>query len=486
MMSLDRRSVAVQRLRAILQADVAAALDITSTAALMSYISRIQAPATGPDDRAPQVIRLAEDLAPILAALQSWATYDFTRAIFDDTLPVPDLAALDVTVWLTGSLDLPTAEEMSTPHLAANLSDRKRASVAIYGMLVRLARVTFFADPQRFGLIVLEEAAGLLNSRAGADDAHLISRRARKHYTGLLIITQNPIKDLALMGDEFITQQLIMPFENDDLARQVAGKVGIRADDYGDIEEFFLAQPCAHEMRDPTTFDNHDENTTAGDAHRGQRQGYGFFVDEFRRKSPIWVAAEPDTGVHRAYDTTRPSRMNTTPAAPTTTAGRAAEYLGYQLATRPRLRRAATVWFTLHWLASWSVAAAPPAAASTIGGALNWTGITDSYGVPVGNYYLSVVSTSEAITKAGPGLSADPSSWARWLANALNTGLTHEAVAELLSAQAAAYIFMITLALWLMRFAMSNTWLYWLTTWLRPIFKHYAPSWPTCGSSPSA
>ncbi|MGV7660145.1 ATP-binding protein, partial [Mycobacterium kansasii] len=129
-MSLDRRSVAVQRLRAILQADVAAALDITSTAALMSYISRIQAPATGPDDRAPQVIRLAEDLAPILAALQSWATYDFTRAIFDDTLPVPDLAALDVTVWLTGSLDLPTAEEMSTPHLAANLSDRKRASVA--------------------------------------------------------------------------------------------------------------------------------------------------------------------------------------------------------------------------------------------------------------------------------------------------------------------------------------------------------------------
>lgn len=163
--------------------------------------------------------------------------------------------------------------------------------------------------------------------------------------------------------------------------------------------------------------------------------------------------------------------MNTTAAAPTTVTGRAAEYLGYQLATRPRLRRAATVWFTLHWLASWSVAAAPPAAASTIGGALNWTGITDSYGVPVGNYYLSVVSTSEAITKAGPGLSADPSSWARWLANALNTGLTHEAVAELLSAQAAAYIFMITLALWLMRFAMSNTWLYWLTTWLRPIFE---------------
>lgn len=301
MMSLDPRSVAVRRLRTLLAPDARQRLAITSTAALMTYLAAIQPP-DNHDTRPPAVIALAEDLAPILAALQSWATYDFTRAIFDDTLPVPELAALDVTVWLTGSLDLPTAEEMSTPHLANNLSDRKRASVAIYGMLVRLARVTFFADPHRFGLIVLEEAAGLLNSRAGADDAHLISRRARKHYTGLLIITQNPIKDLALMGDEFITQQLIMPFENDDLAREVAAKVGIHADDYGDIEGFFLAQPCAQEMRDPTAFDELCDDTAG--AHSGQRQGYGFFVDEFRRKSPIWVASEPDPGVHSAYDTT--------------------------------------------------------------------------------------------------------------------------------------------------------------------------------------
>ncbi|UQX11567.1 ATP-binding protein [Candidatus Mycobacterium methanotrophicum] len=101
-------------------------LGITSTAALMTYIRSINA-----------------------------------------ELPVPDLNALDVTVWLTGSLDLPTAEEMNTPHLYERLSDRKRASVAVYGMLVRLARVTFFANPNRFGLIVLEEAAALLNSRAG-------------------------------------------------------------------------------------------------------------------------------------------------------------------------------------------------------------------------------------------------------------------------------------------------------------------------------
>src|SRR5271163_2806869 len=103
------------------------------------------------------------------------------------------------------------------------------------------------------------------------------------------------------MGDEFITQHLIMPFENEDLARQVAAKVGIRLDDYGDIEEFFLAQPSSEEMRDPTAFD--DTDTADSGPRRGAHQGYGFIVDEFRRKSPIWVASEPDTALHRAYDT---------------------------------------------------------------------------------------------------------------------------------------------------------------------------------------
>lgn len=160
--------------------------------------------------------------------------------------------------------------------------------------------------------------------------------------------------------------------------------------------------------------------------------------------------------------------MNT---APTTFGQRAADYLGYQMAARPQLRRFTTFWLLTHTLAAAALGAAPPAAASTVAGALNWTGVTDSHGVPVGNYYLSVVSTSEAITKAGPGLSVDPSSWARWLANAVTTGLSHELIVELLQAQAAVYVFMIAMSLWLLRFAMSNTWLLWLATWFRPIFE---------------
>lgn len=148
-----------------------------------------------------------------------------------------------------------------------------------------------------------------------------------------------------------------------------------------------------------------------------------------------------------------------------------AEWCGYQMAIRPRLRRVLTLWLTTHVLALWSVVAAPPAFASTMAGALNWTGITDSHGVPTGSLYLSVVSTREAITEAGPDLSLNPETWMKWATNALTTALTHDGIAQLLQAQASVYIVMITLALWMMRFAMSSTWLYWLATWFRPLFE---------------
>lgn len=147
-----------------------------------------------------------------------------------------------------------------------------------------------------------------------------------------------------------------------------------------------------------------------------------------------------------------------------------AERFGYFMATHPKLRRVSIFWSVGHVLALWSVVAAPPAFASTMAGVLNWTGIKDTYGVPLGSYYLSVVSAAEAITQAGPDLSLNPTSWARWLGNAIVTGVTHDTIVSWLQAQVSFYVFMITVALWLLRFAMSSTWLYWLATWFRPLF----------------
>ena len=154
----------------------------------------------------------------------------------------------------------------------------------------------------------------------------------------------------------------------------------------------------------------------------------------------------------------------------TVTLNRAAEWLGYQMAVRPALRRVGLIWLTTHMLTLWAVLTAPKALAYPVINAMAWTGVTDSHGVPLGAYYLSTVSTAEAITEAGPDLSLDPNSWVGWLASAVTVGFSHDSIAMLLQLQASIYILMLTLALWLLKFVMSSVWLHWLATWFRPVF----------------
>lgn len=150
----------------------------------------------------------------------------------------------------------------------------------------------------------------------------------------------------------------------------------------------------------------------------------------------------------------------------------AAERLGYELAVHPRLRRILIFTLAAHTLSVWALITAPRATAATMAAALNWTGITDSYGVPIGAYFLSTVDTMEALTEGGPDVSVvDPGSWMRWGAHALTTGLTHETVASWVQAQASCYIFLMAAVLWLLKFAMSSTWLSWLATWFKPILE---------------
>ncbi|MDO3014638.1 hypothetical protein P5V34_11635 [Mycobacteroides abscessus subsp. abscessus] len=146
-----------------------------------------------------------------------------------------------------------------------------------------------------------------------------------------------------------------------------------------------------------------------------------------------------------------------------------AERLGYLFATRPVLRRAALMWLITQLLSAWALAAAPRAAASAIGATIEWTGIADSHGVPLSAYYLSVVSTAEAVMEGGPDLTLNPTSWFKTATYAMTTGLSHQFVSEMLQAQMAWYMMMIALALWLLKFAMSSTWLYWLAVWFRPL-----------------
>ena len=149
-----------------------------------------------------------------------------------------------------------------------------------------------------------------------------------------------------------------------------------------------------------------------------------------------------------------------------------AEWFGYQLAIHPWLRRTLSYWAATQFLTIWAMAAAPRAVAATMNTALNWTGITDSAGVPIGAYFLSTVDTLEAITNGGPDVNFyDPSTWIQWGVHSVTTGITHDTIATWIQAEASLYIFMLTAVLWLLRFSMSSTWLYWLATWFRPIFE---------------
>ncbi|WP_066904146.1 hypothetical protein [Mycolicibacterium houstonense] len=145
--------------------------------------------------------------------------------------------------------------------------------------------------------------------------------------------------------------------------------------------------------------------------------------------------------------------------------------LAYWWASNPKARRIATVITIAHTLALWSVVNAPAATASAGAAALGWTGIRDSYGVPIAAYFVSMVSTPEAALNNGQEISLlDPVSWMKWTAEVLQTGLTHSTAAWWITSTVGIYIFMVGTSLWLLRFALSTKWLVLIASIARPVY----------------
>ncbi|WP_454561745.1 hypothetical protein [Mycobacterium haemophilum] len=141
------------------------------------------------------------------------------------------------------------------------------------------------------------------------------------------------------------------------------------------------------------------------------------------------------------------------------------------LADYPKIRRALLLMTSVHVLCLWAVITAPHATAATGAAALGWTGLHDTDGVPLKDYFLSIVDTPEAITNNGQHVSlTDPSTWISWMGEATQTAITHSIAAWWLTNEAAALVFLIGLALWFLRFAMSSSWLLALAQIGRPVF----------------
>lgn len=145
--------------------------------------------------------------------------------------------------------------------------------------------------------------------------------------------------------------------------------------------------------------------------------------------------------------------------------------LAVWLAEHPQARRLGTIIATVHALALWAVISAPSAAASVGGAALAWTGLRDSYGVPLANYFLSVVDTTEAMTNQGEEVSIlEPGTILRWVTGAIQNAATHAPASWWLTAIASFYLFLAGTALWLLRFALSGQWLVVIAQVARPVY----------------
>ncbi len=143
--------------------------------------------------------------------------------------------------------------------------------------------------------------------------------------------------------------------------------------------------------------------------------------------------------------------------------------VAYWLATHHRAARALTVWRWLQLLSCTAVAGAAPAGAAT-GVVLNWTGLRDSSGVPVGDFRLALADLTARVVGADPGASPfDPASWMPWLLHGMGALFANLAAANLLTAEVGVFVGILALALWLMRLTISSYWLTVLGTMARAV-----------------
>ena len=132
---------------------------------------------------------------------------------------------------------------------------------------------------------------------------------------------------------------------------------------------------------------------------------------------------------------------------------------------RPRLRRAWMVCCALWFGSVWALLTAPAAAADWGGTMMAWTGLQDSYGVPVSDYYVSVVSPTQAAAQTvQASFGVEPSSWGPAILSTLWAALSHAMAAGALAFESSWLVFMGAVGIWFIKFALSAPWLSWLAS----------------------
>ena len=134
----------------------------------------------------------------------------------------------------------------------------------------------------------------------------------------------------------------------------------------------------------------------------------------------------------------------------------------------PMWGRPLALMVLLYWLAAVTVALAPPAFASSNAEALNWTGVKDDQGVPLGNYFLASIDIYESAKQAAPDVSWSPGSWFDWLGSMGSTMGGGALASVILTGEAGLFVGMLAISVWLFRLAAKSVWLTFFATLARP------------------
>ena len=210
-----------------------------------------------------------------------------------------DLSDAAAVVWNTAGLELPTVAEEYVAHLHDRTTPRQRAGAAVYGLAADLAQTIFFGRPQRPDVLVVEEAAPLTNSPGGQKCCNRIIRQGRKSQTGFVGISQHPIKDFAVLEDEFIDQRLCLAFRDSRLARATLEWCGRDLDRHPELLRAYV------ENTSPVTLVDHGDDTA--DTRHGTvipgREGEAWFLDEFGGFGKVGLFGAPTAALAAVLDT---------------------------------------------------------------------------------------------------------------------------------------------------------------------------------------
>ncbi|WP_280272204.1 ATP-binding protein [Nocardia wallacei] len=187
--------------------------------------------------------RYGEEYSDLAARLGT--IVDRMPVLFDPKLPTLRLDAA-ATVVRSHNLTLPSAEELTTPHLYNRLPLTKRLGTALYELVGVAARDAFLTDNGRFGLLVGDEAHHFTQTQVGGAVTSDFSRDGRKHLAAIGLASHDPATDFQGAAHNLIPNRFVFRQRDETLARNSLEWLGV------DLTEApFLLQVLREETSPP-------------------------------------------------------------------------------------------------------------------------------------------------------------------------------------------------------------------------------------------